>query len=152
MFSEPEEGAQTLCVVANREPTAAACVPARDRPVDVGDNDRAQRRAPLVKPVEETIRRAAAAADRRLGPSAFPAHPLPEDRDLTDVGVPSPWSSLCRLFEQIRKTQPSHRATDESLTLYRLCRATRSAVGRRLDPGHADTLALTQIQKRIRVS
>ena len=59
---------------------------------------------------------------------------LPENRDPTDVGVPSPRSSLRRLFEQIQDTQPRQHTTDGNLTLYRLCRATRSAIVRRLGP------------------
>ncbi len=100
-FGEPEKSAQTLPVNADRAPTAAAAVPAHDSPVDVGDNDRIQGNAPLAEPVEEAVNRMATIADRRLGPSALFAHPLPEDRDLGDVGVSLPHPT--GLIEQIRE-------------------------------------------------
>ena len=40
-LGEPEEGAKTLRVIVDRDPAAAASVPARDLPVDVGDLERA---------------------------------------------------------------------------------------------------------------
>ena len=87
LFGEPEEGAKTLRVIADRDPAVIAGVIARDRLADVGDPDRGQSNTSFVRPVEETIDRMAATTDRLFGPSAFVAHPRREERDLAGMGV-----------------------------------------------------------------
>ena len=149
-FCETEEGAQTLSVIVDRDPAAVACVPARDRPIDVGDADIGQGNAPSLQPEKETVDRTAATADRVFGPATLVSHPRFKCRYLTGVGV----LRSAGLFKQVEEAQPAHRVANESATGFGLCDLVTSAPARArpspgsgLDPGHAHPIAFAKIEQ-----
>jgi len=139
-----------LCrVVVDRDPAAAAGMPACDLPIDVGDPDLGESDLAVVQPFEETVDCMEAAANGRFGPPALVAHPGIERCGIPAVDMPR----LGRFVEQVGEAQPSHCVADEPPACVGRSgpaasppAGQRPLIGRGFHACHADALALVQFQ------